>query len=59
MKFTITSAEINNRYTEPDTSNIRYEDINITITLTSSGDTREFTSERLLLEIMKKLEELT
>jgi len=63
MKFLITEAIVSDRHTEPKIWSIpqgapmpaKYEDVTITISLTSSGDTRKFTDNMLRKEIMDRL----
>ncbi len=64
MEFLIDDAIINDRHTEPRIWDIpqgtpmpaKHEEITITINLIGSGDTRKFTNEMVLTEIMKRLD---
>lgn len=66
MHFTITTARINDRHTEPKVCNIphgmpmppKHEEITIKINFIGSGDTRSITNEMILFQVMERLEKI-
>tara|TARA_R110000744_G_scaffold325533_1_gene431370 strand:+ start:305 stop:532 length:228 start_codon:yes stop_codon:yes gene_type:complete len=63
MKFILESVAMTDRHTEPRLEDIpmgismpaKHEEITMTVKIVGSGDTREFTTQGVLMAVMSKL----